>query len=380
MKNYLHILLVLVYTHFAFGQIEKNIHSLNALDDLLTEEVKSIIDQNIAETPTVFLGEAVHFSGSDFLAKAEVVKYLVEKHGYKNIAFESDFFGLFFQHDKHNLYKMWGYSKQCADLMVFLKSNNVTLWGFDNKLHSAFSQRYFVEKLRLMLKGYNVEERFFTLTETIVKNEYNSRGLLSKDDIQYLKNTVSELLDKPTISGDNLSNQILENYYSAIELYTIKDGNDDKERIRIRDRQMAKNLDFLVRQNPNEKFIVWLANGHMSKCDYDKMNGQTMGAQFIALNPNSSYHIAFGSIKMPPEKKDTEINRAARNANNILHYITSVKENYFMDAKKIRVDSPEFAKRIYNDAWIFNMYSNKTDILNHYDALIFIAGGIEVTY
>ncbi|MEE1898699.1 erythromycin esterase family protein [Flavobacterium rakeshii] len=65
-----------------------------------------------------------------------------------------------------------------------------------------------------------------------------------------------------------------------------------------RDTEMAKNLDFIVKQNPDKKFIVWLANAHMSKCNYEYMKGLTMGHQFRELNPNISYHIAFGSIKI----------------------------------------------------------------------------------
>lgn len=73
----------------------------------MTEDVKKIIDQNIEGKQTVFLGEAVHFSGSDFLAKTEFVKYLVTEHGYKDIAFEANFISLLFNHNKRNLPKSW---------------------------------------------------------------------------------------------------------------------------------------------------------------------------------------------------------------------------------------------------------------------------------
>jgi erythromycin esterase len=46
------------------------------------------------------VGEAEHHIGSDFLAKAPFVKYLFEKKDYKDIVFESAFFGLYFDHKK----------------------------------------------------------------------------------------------------------------------------------------------------------------------------------------------------------------------------------------------------------------------------------------
>ena len=104
-----------------FSQIENYIHELNSINNLLTEEVKKVIDKNISEEQIVFLGEAVHYSGTDFLAKTELVKHLVLEHGYKDIAFESDFFALLFDHDKRNLYTMWSKSSQCKELFDFQK-------------------------------------------------------------------------------------------------------------------------------------------------------------------------------------------------------------------------------------------------------------------
>jgi erythromycin esterase len=91
------------------------------MNNLLTEKVKKIIDKNINGKQTVFLGESVHYSGSDFLAKTEFIKYLVIKHNYKDIVFESDFFALLFEHDKRNLYTYWNKSNQCKALFKFLE-------------------------------------------------------------------------------------------------------------------------------------------------------------------------------------------------------------------------------------------------------------------
>jgi len=377
------ILILFFFSQVLYSQIENNIYELNSLDNnFLTEDVKKIIDQNIEGKQTVFLGEAVHFSGSDFLAKTEFIKYLVTEHGYKDIAFESDFFALLFDHNKTNLYKMWSSSIQCKELMAFLEEKNVTLWGFDNKIYSVYSYRSFTNKLSEFLKTNDVEieEKFIKLTNSVIKNQYESSNLLSKEDKDYLNEYVLKLLKKEDIQSDKLWKQILESFKSALEIYTIKDDKGDSKRIPIRDKQMAHNLDFIVKQNPNKKFIVWLANGHMSKCNYEYMGGMTMGHKFIELNPNTSYHIAFGSIKRN-NTRENSILKAAKKSDNILYYLPSIQKNYFLDSKNLPPELVEFKNKVNKDLYIFNLYGKKTDLLNHFDALVFIGEDwIEVSY
>lgn len=162
-------------------------------------------------------------------------------------------------------------------------------------------------------------------------------------------------------------------------MYTVKDNYSSKNAIPIRDAQMAKNLDFLINEHPDKKFIVWLANGDMSKCDYPDMKGLTMGAQFRAMNPGKSYHIATGTLRMPPERSEKSLEKANKNANSILHLLPSIHKNYFIDADKLVTDLPELKSKQYADGWVFNMRTRK-DILNHFDALVIIAKGVEVSY
>ena len=67
----------IVFSQIMFSQIVENTYELNSLNNLLTDDVKNIVSQNINEKQTIFLGESVHFSGSDFIAKTVFIKYLV---------------------------------------------------------------------------------------------------------------------------------------------------------------------------------------------------------------------------------------------------------------------------------------------------------------
>ncbi|WP_375242286.1 erythromycin esterase family protein [Lacinutrix sp.] len=372
--------LILFICQIHFSQVEKDIHKLNSIKDLLTIEVKKIIDLNVKNDETVFLGEAVHYSGSDFLAKTEFVKYLVTKHGYKDIAFESDFFALLFNHDKKNLYTMWYKSNQCKELFDFLEKNNVTIWGFDNKINTIYSHQNFSKKLSeiLSINGVILDKEFTRLTKNLMVYQYKSRKKLTNKEVNFLKTYTNQLLENNTILSNVLWTQILNSLKSAIELYTVKDNNSDKKRIPIRDKQMAKNLDFLVKDNPDKKFLVWIANGHMSKSNEDWMMGQTMGYQFRELNPNTTYHIAFGSMRLPP-RDEKDIQKALKSDKTILSLLPSIENNYFIDANQIVNKKEEIKYLEINDLNIFNNLSKKSKLFAHFDALVFIANGEEVT-
>ena len=373
--------LILFICQIHFSQVEKDIHKLNSIKDLLTIEVKKIIDLNVKNNETVFLGEAVHYSGSDFLAKTEFVKYLVTKHGYKDIAFESDFFALLFNHDKKNLYTMWYKSNQCKELFDFLEKNNVTIWGFDNKINTIYSHQNFSKKLSeiLSINGVILDKEFTRLTKNLMVYQYKSRKKLTNKEVNFLKTYTNQLLENNTILSNVLWTQILNSLKSAIELYTVKDNNSDKKRIPIRDKQMAKNLDFLVKDNPDKKFLVWIANGHMSKSNEDWMMGQTMGYQFRELNPNTTYHIAFGSMRLPP-RDEKDIQKALKSDKTILSLLPSIENNYFIDANQIVNKKEEIKYLEINDLNIFNNLSKKSKLFAHFDALVFIANGEEVTF
>ncbi|WP_394332249.1 erythromycin esterase family protein [Mangrovimonas xylaniphaga] len=147
--------------------------------------------------------------------------------------------------------------------------------------------------------------------------------------------------------------------------------------IPVRDTQMAKNLDFLVKTMPEKKFIVWLANAHMAKYEYDFMKGQTMGGQFVNLNPNISYHIAISSINMP-YRTGKRIKRWSNDQENLLNLLPSTEKNYFIDSKQLITDHPDYADKKYDG--MFNLEENKTNCFKHFDALVFVGKGEKVKY
>ena len=367
MRNIILIFLISL-TKLSFAQIESNTYQLNTLENLLTDDVKKIISYNIENKSVVFLGESAHHMGSDFLAKTEFVKYLFNEKGYKDIVFESDFFGLYFDHKKYNIFPHWTRSEQCQDLFRFLEVHDVTLWGLDNYTNSYYTYHNFAQKLNDYLKGknINVDDRFIKLTDKSIKTAGDE---LNKDEVKFLLGTIDVLLSNEKINP--LWHQFLESFQSAVEIYTIHSIR--KEGIPIRDKQMAKNLDFLVKKFPEKKFLVWVANAHMSKVESEFMEGQTMGYDFVKLNPDISYHLAFTYIHMPWIKK-RKIEKAQMNKYNLLHYLPDTTGNYFIDSKALIKAYPKFSNKDYES--FFGLNSNEANWFEQFDALIFIGKGI----
>ncbi|REE07077.1 erythromycin esterase [Winogradskyella pacifica] len=377
MKKIIFIIFTVFGFNSIFAQVQQNIYELNSMENLLTEDIKEILDINLIDKKVVFLGEAEHHIGSDFLAKTEFIKYLVLEKGYKDIAFEADFFGLYFDHSKINLYSFWSRSIQCKELFEFLKEHNVTIWGFDNQMGSGYTWTNFTNKLTEFLKdnSVNFEEDFIETTEIYIKNRKKANKVLDKSSLEYLINEVEKLLKNDTVIKNELWSQFLKSYKSDIIINST--DKSSKKAIPIRDSQMAKNLDFLIKTMPEKKFIVWLANAHMAKYEYDFMKGQTMGSQFVNMNPDISYHIAISSIHMP-YRKAKWIEKSSNDKENLLHFLPSTEKNYFIDSKQIISKSPEYAEKEFEG--MFNLEKNKTNWFKHFDALVFISKGEKVKY
>jgi len=374
-KKILFILLISVNT--LFGQIEDHVYQLNAIENLLTPQTKNVLDKNLVDKSVVFLGEAEHHIGSDFLAKTEFVKYLVLNHGYKDIAFEGDFFGLYFEHDKINLYSFWSRSMQCVELFEFLDEHDVRIWGFDNQLSSGYTYNNFTKKLDNFLKerGVKTEDNFIELTKNYIENRKKANRVIGKSGIQLLLQQIEKLLETQEILDDKLWHQFLKTFKSDLLINTTHKAS--KKGIPIRDAQMADNLNFLIKTMPDKNFIVWLANAHMAKYEHKFMKGQTMGGQFVKTNPNLSYHIAVSSIYMP-YRKEKWIEKMSRDKENLLHFLPSTQQNYFFDCSQIITEKSDYAEKEFYG--MFNLKKNKTNWFKHFDALVFISEGQKVSY
>lgn len=377
LTKYLTVLSLLILPYYIFSQIDPYVYQLNETDSILTNEIKELLKSELKDKRVVFLGESEHHIGSDFKGKTEIVKFLVNELGYKDIAFESDFVALYFDHNKRNIFPFWSQSVQCESLFSFIENKGVTLWGFDNQSSSYDSYHNLANRLTTFLDDNKIlyKKEFITDIDIIIKNYANAHKELKKEQITGLITSLDALINSEQIKKDNVWYQVLTSLKTYV-LMSTKERQRNKA-IPIRDSQMALNLNFLIHKYPDKKFIVWLANAHMSKCDYDFMEGQTMGYQFIQMNPGISYHIAFSSIKMP-YRNSKYLAKSLTDQENMLHFLPDIDHNYFINAKTLIEDHPEFKEYEYEG--MFHLNKDKTNWFNHFDALIFISKGEKVSY
>lgn len=370
-----HLIILLLFSTVIWPQRIQGQYKLNVLDSLLTQDVKMVLDKSIGEKRVVFLGESEHHIGSDLLAKAEFVKYLVLEHGFKDIAFEGDFFALYYEHTKHNLFPMWSRTEQCKNLFEFLQQHNVTIWGFDNQFSSGYSFKYFSPKLFEFLNENHISwsKEFRNEVDVVMANGPEVGSKLQTKQIAHLLTEIDILLQNPIVQQNRPWHQILESFKGTVRQHT----SNRSEGIAIRDKQMASNLNFITSQQLDKKFIVWAANAHISRLNLPNMKGKTMGFQYVQLNPNTTYHIAFAPIKMP-YKNAKFIDSQKKESDNLLNLLPSTSENYFLESNIFNKGNPGVIEKKFNG--MFGLTNDKTKYFQHYDALVFIANGEKAKY
>lgn len=370
----LSIFFSMVISNSANSQVDNHLFELNQMDSLLTLDVRQNLKKNLENKRVIFLGESEHHIGSDFLAKTEFVKFLVEEEGYKDIVFESDFFGLYFDHKKNNVFYHWYRSKQCQELFEYLDKKNVKIWGLDIITHSYFTYQNFEKKLIAFLKLNDItyDDRFLNLANIVLTNGSKSYKKMNNNEAIYLIDYLEKLQENPKVRKNSLWHQFLKSFQSTVQIYTVK--RKKKAGIPIRDQQMADNLDFLVKDKPNKKFMVWVANAHMSKLNEEFMNGKTMGYQFLEKNPDISYHIAFSPIHMP-YIKNRKIEKMHEDENDLLHFLPTTTDNYYIDSKSLIQENSSFINKKFEG--LFHLDEDYTTWFAHYDALVFIGKGIK---
>lgn len=361
-----------------FSQIASNTHALLDSSGELSFQVKEIISSNVKGKQFVFLGESFHQSGADMTYKTQMVKYLYEELDFDYIVFESDFFAFFFSNDPKNIYWTWYGAQQCIDLFEFIKQNDIGIKGLDPKLHSTFSKNNFISELTRDLERLSIpfSEEFIITASELINIQFKARDSVQEDRLERFFTELDQVVSAIDKDEEFLL-QALKNLKSSAIIYTAE---DDSIGIAERDRQMADNLDYLAKTWPDKKFIVWAANSHIAKTDSEYMGEATMGCEFLKLNPDNSYHIAFASIMMP-YRSMKKLEKQARSEKDLLHYLPSLESDYFIDAKQAVIEDSslsdqEFMARL----WSAPRKHLKTTWLAHFDAIVYIAEGELTTF
>ncbi len=237
----------------------------------------------------ILLGEQDHGDAATFLMKSRLVKYLHEKKGFNVLAFESDFIALTGGWDKiektkgpvdsfikKNIFPIWTLCQTTENLFynyIPLTQNTQTplqLAGFDCQLHGNYADKNLKEGLKKALYKLSYWEEIKSNADLVINYSdslFLYRLLKQSSDYKLIEEAATTILTadlkhKELTGWDKI---VLENIIA--EANNLHFYEPTKPVIHYyRDKQMAKNIEWLATQKyPQEKIIIWAHNGHISK-------------------------------------------------------------------------------------------------------------------
>lgn len=296
-KN-VHVLLLFAFLHLACGNKEvkekteslKNtafkINSIDPKDENYSDLqfLKKIIERDSVKV--ILLGEQTHGDGSTFLAKSRLIKFLHKEAGFDVLAFESGLFdctyawdeikqsGKYAEEIRKAVFPMWVNSNECEELVNYLQSTLGTskpleLSGFDSQLTGYQSCQLLIDEFfkndlifltqsekNLFVKIACLDEEIKTGKDKTYNNTFLDKISLNLDSLSKINSKYEYW--KLVIDGIKINY----NGYLAMK-YTQGVDYTDPELINARDKQMGKNLLWLLNNKyKNRKVIVWAASFH----------------------------------------------------------------------------------------------------------------------
>lgn len=413
MKNVFLFSLLCIISNTALCQkqvkeyVQQQIVSLKSIDPATADfSDLSPIGAAIGESRIVMIGEQDHGDGATMLAKSRLIKYLHEEKGFNVLAFEGDFFALnegwdqlpkeeeqIKQFLKENIFPIWADCEQCGDLLysyipaTYQTPSPLQVTGFDNQVGSfEFSKGQIKKSIDQYLQHKKVK-----YTESMRYQRFlYYLNMIGAPVSPSLKGEFQEGMKWFVQSADSVLEQLGPDASRDLEYLTLESlrefakarlhSGDYVQSYNYRDRQMAKNLQWLARTKyPEEKIIVWAANGHIMKNADTAIKGKRdasiswMGTAFTkdSLNASQTYVLGFSSLqgtyKRTTERQVKAVPRPLKQG-----FETWIDERIaygFVDFKPFRLLYPRYNKMFMMKPRQFNMTGNWTSV---FDGIFYI--------
>jgi len=322
--------------------ISSNVIQINSInireDDMsdLTPLIELIGDKRI-----VALGESSHGSGSDFKAKARLIRFLHEEMDFNVILWEAGIFDLSYFNKslikgenpeeiiKRGLYAHWGYSEEVKELFEYVAKENINgipleIAGFDLQISNEFSTtpklihdliQFFNIKDKQILSSNVVNKLEDLYSEALRVSEYAQR-IKRKDsasvqfatvyhDLAELSVELKTILDQNRLEllkiysprTISLVNQMLKSLNGMHEINEPLPGDaprsreDFVRRWNHREIVNSKNIEFFAKEfYSDSRIIIWAHNAHIVEgyltSDFSKFSEQP--PKELAIRPSGS--------------------------------------------------------------------------------------------
>ncbi len=236
----------------------------------------------------VFLGEATHFSGSDFMAKGRLIRFLHSELGFDVLAFESGIYQmrLAWEAFKTDIdpkeafsiggYWMWAQSAQVEPLLRYVRQSASTerpleLAGIDPQIWAT----ELPQNLREFLKSKNITTPFADpdspeseILEAMSEVRYRT-GQQERPDLA-IRLRFLEALERTVekVRSIELTREVMFWQHVLVNMVHYARGpvlriTKEQGAYPDRDPQMARNLIWMAKEYyPDRKIIVWCHSGH----------------------------------------------------------------------------------------------------------------------
>lgn len=372
----------------------KKIKSIEVDLDYQHGNWKSIL-KKVKNKRIVLLGELNHGSKEIFQSRNDLIKSLHKELEFDVILFEAGIGELISINSQKKILQSnemtYGFfsgwrTGEFVELMDYVKSNNISISGFDVQRFGSSFQKVLSDELRRLnidkSKHQDIEERFskekrkLTNRKAVYDSLKNSTSLLMHD-YESLKSSIKKITNKELNKTEHFVIRTIENRIKYLQYFLnfVRD-KDWNKRWKERDFMMYSNIDWLLSTiYKNQKVIVVAHNFHISKFnDREEVMGEFLNKKYGSDMYSIGVFAGRGSFHNN-QGLEEELKPVSKDELDIKHIINKLDYNVaFVDIPKKEKKGLEwmFNKIIINDTFIDLSNSNEMNLSKSFDGLIFI--------
>jgi hypothetical protein len=327
MKLILTFLIIIIKT-VSFCQ---SINGVYPLENLSANKILNNLD--LDEIDVIVLGEHEHGNKKIINLYQDLIRIINKNHGFDILIIESDFLSLYESSNNNNanlkpqenIHKGWIEDESFQSLLEHIETNKMEIYGFDSRLHGAYSknelEKYLFNNWPLSLFSESEKTKYFNLTNRLLKLEFKDTSSINELD-SYIK------LNKKWLTSLN-DNSKLKRSLNSIINYTqqIKiEKSSEYEYVELREMNMIENINQLLNTTlSGKKVIIWGHNVHVQPgaTQLSKHASKNIG-DFIKkrdnINSLSINTCSFNHINNPLKKKLNKMNFGLINLNKLDDY------------------------------------------------------------
>lgn len=291
--------------------LNQSISPIDSVDPETTLNRLDFLKEDLGDVRIVALGEVTHGSSEIYNLKHLLIRFLFEKMNYTTLAMEMDMA----EAETLNTYIVWNE----GDPRELLLDIGPWPWKTEEFLQLLKWMNQFnkTREDKIQITGFDLPYSFVTIDQirnfiyqhdkSILLRHADSLKVSLRDfyyysgngeDAEYgdLVDQIENFLKLYRMRKEELCASSSFTEYSRIEhqIITLKQGPLHKMKsigsFSYRDKCMAENIKWLLKNNSMSKMIIWAHNGHVSKGDY----GLGMGEYLNEIHPFFSIGFALG--------------------------------------------------------------------------------------